>query len=1703
MNNNEELREDEDIIINKKRKEDENNKSLDSSLTLESNKDESKNSYSRSSLMEELYDNNDQEKKMDRRGSVFLNEKQEAVMAFLKSNKDKYKNRKLNINYKKSLGIKAEAINLDKVDEEKRNILHRACLQIKLSIIEDIEADLTPEYVNKVDKYGNSPLILACKLPSKFHFSERNKIIGILIKHGADIQCIEPINGWTALHWCCFNGDLASAKTLIINGANFFLPSKSGHFPIDLAGEKSKGDLVKYLINITIKYLEKIKDYELLQIETNHNNNNVMKQKNSDVLFDNINRSINTFSSLSKEIYSKKESNNSGKKDNNIHIDLSKLSKIEQTVYLRLFTEHCLYWASYYNYNGEIIDRFLNNFHAHAAFPIFCLENRTAMHAACIQGSQIPFRNLLKNYEEKKEMREKLYGKSKKNYPINIESSSIIKVHNIEYPIEYNIHKKRFESSSHFNTLNRKYKNHIISHFFELIFPRSYVENLEFEDIVDKEGNSPIVLAAKNNQYNFFYFLQDKELIKNMDKLFNLENKVGYSGYYYIKDISFKNNLIKSNSKKIYPIPYVVLDLNRNDSTKTSINLIMKIGVSEKLEIELMQHIDKSRLYILININEQYFYQQAEKEKIHIKLLRKNLKLPFENNQKYISIVEPFLSRHYQYIIMKTISNLLDIQMLKDQKILNDIFLTHNPNVTNKIFNKIIKQKIYWPNPLCFIHDYISEGKNIKNSHIQLLYRYFGQAISMFYAFYGFFTVMYCPLAIISLIYTIIYLKSLFISNDMYPTFFIIFAVWNLLAMAKWKRKSEEIQHKWGMKISPDQQKMRTEFKGDEYYSDLDAPLEKYIDIKTSIISFFVGLPFILLFLGLIIASSHYVTIWENSVQNENNFFNKYFPSLIRALSIIIIFYVYDYVSLYITNLGNIKYEDKYEYALILSIFIFRTSIDFISIFYNVFFTKNIYRLKILLYTNIIMRFIAEIIVRILYPIISNHLSRRKYFKSIAKKSKYHFINNPKKNDDNKNTEILSLRQSENEILTKDKKDLNLYVNDKTIGEKYNRISMITGSSLSYEKSNDLSNINPDFIEIQSSLKQKRALFYDYADIFMIHCLISQCIIIIPFGPLICFIFSIFSQNAKLYLDIFYLKRSPPLSCRGIRIWNRLLEFNSIIMTVTNCFLYYYFGNNNYITSQVANNTEISIPPNDIALIIIVCSEHIIIIIQYLLKYSIPEVPKWVKKERENLIGFYGLLNNDKERKQSLELTMGLEKLRERIENLNKDIKDQKDQLRQYENSIGDYRRKLLEKDGKIKEYADVLNILFNSRRRNLYEDEKMNFPRLRSLVMDKNKKIENIILNDKKQGIEPGESLDLFLGRKKVQNFIDIKFDFILQKLVSEISPPNSSNIFNEDVYITPTQAQNIRKTYCFYKMKKTLDYIENIILSKRLEFLLNNTNSPITICSTCSNKVAEFQCEECQELFCPKCKKIHVSNELWENHQISYFKLPFKKIINNETTPVSFIKGESFSFPVSMSNNLGYSNLMHIFNVLFVKYISDNGINNENMINFKEDIFNKVDFFIKLDTVPSKIIEEQVEFLFNDENSSFNLTEIFFINRICFKNFKFFGATTTIDKIYIPLKYLQISTLEKKIIILLNILDIYDNKLILRSEFKKFFSFTNYQYFSDEFSLENIINTIYKDNRDSIEFSEAFNNIIYNPFLVSIFKYLLQCNEDENNNE
>ena len=346
------------------------------------------------------------------------------------------------------------------------------------------------------------------------------------------------------------------------------------------------------------------------------------------------------------------------------------------------------------------------------------------------------------------------------------------------------------------------------------------------------------------------------------------------------------------------------------------------------------------------------------------------------------------------------------------------------------------------------------------------------------------------------------------------------------------------------------------------------------------------------------------------------------------------------------------------------------------------------------------------------------------------------------------------------------------------------------------------------------------------------------------------------------------------------------------------------------------------------------------------------------------------------------------------------------------------------------------------------------------------------------------------------------------MEQLINELSPQNALNIYKYKTYNSYNfddktflnWEKSIRKSYSFFQMKKTFDQIEKIILSKKLQFYLSNNDTPYIICSSCAKKNAEYKCFNCNEYFCPSCKSIHVSNKLWEEHRIVYNQLPIKKTKEKDTLDVPFIKGESFSFPDNIGNNYGYKNLVNVFDLFYKKYIFNNGISDDNKINFKQSVFSDYNFYYYLQTVPSKIIEEQIEFL-SDKNILFNLTELFFINRICFKVFKFFGAKANIDRVYLPLKNIMKTTFEKRVIILLNMLDIYDNKLILKNEFIKFFIFMNYQSFEEDFSIDNIINIIFRESEDStfIEFSKAYKNITDNLKLVSVFKYLLQYNEKE----
>ena len=345
------------------------------------------------------------------------------------------------------------------------------------------------------------------------------------------------------------------------------------------------------------------------------------------------------------------------------------------------------------------------------------------------------------------------------------------------------------------------------------------------------------------------------------------------------------------------------------------------------------------------------------------------------------------------------------------------------------------------------------------------------------------------------------------------------------------------------------------------------------------------------------------------------------------------------------------------------------------------------------------------------------------------------------------------------------------------------------------------------------------------------------------------------------------------------------------------------------------------------------------------------------------------------------------------------------------------------------------------------------------------------------------------------------------MEKAIKEILNENKINILTSENTNTNI---DIVEIYFDFSLKKIFDFIEKIIFSKKLEYFLKNNRTALVVCNSCSKNRGLFICEQCSDILCSICKENHDKNELWKEHIINVLNFPMKQNLIgrdiiyglSEGSNIHFIKGEYFLFPVSTYQNYGFTNLQKIFDFLYKYYLTYNGIKQNNSLSLKEFMQYRLEYFTQIELVPEQGFKNDFETIL--ENTEFNLTELFFINRVCFKNFKYFGAKVTIDKIFEPLKKLQSGEFEEKLKILLNILDIYDNKIILREEMDKFLSICLYQNYANELSQEKIIENLFPLDAKFMEYSSLYSSIIYKKNIYQIFHFLLQCeNNDENSDE
>jgi len=130
-----------------------------------------------------------------------------------------------------------------RLDRNGRTILHRAALDQNMDLVKDLclsaETKIdnyVVEFIDKPDKFGNTPLLNACTENNDHSYIRRGKCIEILLQARANPNIRSKNTLWTPLTWCAYYGDVASIKSLLQAGAHAFWPDHKGLYPLDYYG---------------------------------------------------------------------------------------------------------------------------------------------------------------------------------------------------------------------------------------------------------------------------------------------------------------------------------------------------------------------------------------------------------------------------------------------------------------------------------------------------------------------------------------------------------------------------------------------------------------------------------------------------------------------------------------------------------------------------------------------------------------------------------------------------------------------------------------------------------------------------------------------------------------------------------------------------------------------------------------------------------------------------------------------------------------------------------------------------------------------------------------------------------------------------------------------------------------------------------------------------------------------------------------------------------------------------------------------------------------------------------------------------------------------------------------------------------------------------------------------------------------------------
>ncbi|XP_021955512.1 anoctamin-10 isoform X1 [Folsomia candida] len=238
--------------------------------------------------------------------------------------------------------------------------------------------------------------------------------------------------------------------------------------------------------------------------------------------------------------------------------------------------------------------------------------------------------------------------------------------------------------------------------------------------------------------------------------------------------------------------------------------------------------------------------------------------------------------------------------------------------------------------------------------------KYFGESISLYFSFLGFYTASLCAPAMLGILH-LFFPDS---ASNYSLIFFCIFnVVWVTVTLELWKRKCSELAYVWGTLRMTKWEDPRSNFRGKMSMDPVTGRYQpKYPWWKTAVKVYGVSFPIVLVCLfGAFYIMLYSFWIEEILVEMQHENGSKlaailvYVPSIVYAILVYLMNFYYRQLASFLTEWENHRTQSQFERHRVTKLVLFEFVNNFMSLFYIAFYLQDFEMLKYQVFVMLII----------------------------------------------------------------------------------------------------------------------------------------------------------------------------------------------------------------------------------------------------------------------------------------------------------------------------------------------------------------------------------------------------------------------------------------------------------------------------------------------------------------------------------------------------------------------------------------------------------------------------------------------------------------------------------------------------------------------------------------------------------------------------